>query len=615
MHDATHVAATRQSDCLHLGCHCCNTNFSEHAGTNTNLNDSNYVYHDLVWPGWPTPEPSDGYRRLIIHDAVADPSGSSTPQIGEQEDLISGDVSSCTVSVTDEPSISAGTSYTPGCRRINIDVTSNGDNWVVGKIFWQANSFQYDPSTDGSISRIDASLFWKLTDWENPMVRSFVPSFWGESSDAMGAPYPVVGVVIEQSGIRYYSMDTRGADGIPDPTRYYSTAYPTPSNPDDCWREGKCDDQLKTLTSGEFNSYENPDISFDSETSRKITKFGLFFGMISKNSTYEGTVIAPTGNHNLDFSVKLGGVSIFSAPTPKVFYADIGQPMDLGSGVLSHDLTSIPAWSIETSSIQEPPPSTFDESCAGHAAVPVIYQGSLANLTTFGNEWTALRMHTNVDVGTPSDTTGTIFFEFTLQHVETSPPDYFKDHSQWAGIMFGGAFRLLLKRYSYNGFGYGEWKVDAPIQTGGRRYGEGDYGLTIPSVYGGDDYNYPTNSAASYANVQSGDFKNFQGGDRMQVMMRRKYTNAEATAINNQTYANLANGVWPDTQQPPIIRAYPENWWVIYLWLNGRPLGASVAEGAAMHSFYWSQSGGVLPVGILGMCGGRWRDFRVKARP
>lgn len=620
-------------------CHCCPP-YS--AYDPTKLNPLSVQYVSRTDPA----ELSDGHNRAIIYELEGDVSLTS-------ESVIDGAASgSATV-------VSHGVgAVSPGSRRVVIDVTTTDDPWVAGVILWDDSGYTYDPKEKGSISKIAVQLATRWTKETNTLQRSF------SGGDSIGQPYPIFTTVIEQDGNRYFGFEHdptvqteddecwRGKAGGPEdgnglqylgrlarhgPEGWHSGTGAVPDRGGGNFRLGRCDDWMGTLgltNAGEFDIDDRPDISYDSAVSRTVTRFGIFIGLMSEPyDSHDGATRADAGDYVYDILIDQLLLSVWTWGVPKVFDADIGQPPDFGTTYVDEPMTSIPAdWTISPAGIDDPI-TGFQESCADGGVAEVI-DGLVGNRTTFGGEYTALRMATNPIVP-PISETGTVTVEFTWHTVDerdhvkplgdADDPDL--SRRVWSGIWLDDAFRFLATKEGdmwEHPCGNSNWEMQGQISgEGGRKFQS-----PINSVYGGDDYLMTSNGKYTANGCLDGRHEGRAApmdGDRITIMIRHQFTFAEWNAINTQLHLNVTNGVY---ERPPFHVAYPEARFLAYAWINGRVMNMGFfrslpgsftpwTPSPIVGAFLWFGGNGTGPltIGCLGMCGGRWSNVRLKVRP
>jgi hypothetical protein len=613
-------------------CHCCP---AYTAFDPSQLNPAHVSYVGTSDPA----EVSDGHARAVIYERV-------TESALTTENVIEG-AATGTVTVASDP---RGADH-PGGRRITIDVTTTDNPWVAGVILWDDSGYTYDPNAKGSISRIRAALAVR---WYNETNILAQPT--------AGQPWPLFGVAIEQGGETFVSYEhdlnalrddecwtTRSGGAFDGSGAQYVGRLPyngdesdgtgaIPVRNDGAFRLGRCDDRLvKIGSNGEFElgtEGSRPDISYDSAVSRPVTKFGIFIGLMSEAASVDyaasGNSRAAAGDYVYDILVDDLWLDVASWGVPKVFDADVGNAPDFGTTYVDEDLTSIPAWTASGAAVTLPG-GGGDESCAGGGGAALI-DGQVGNQTTFGGEYTALRMSTSPTVPAVSDS-GTVTVEFEWltiderDHVkptgEADDPDL--SRRLWSGVWIADACRFLATKEGDmwdHGCGNMRWEMQGYIYADGGRKSV----FPVASTYGGDDYNYSTNekySGRANGHNCGGDLQRKRAapmdGDRVVIMLRRQYTDAEAAALNAQYIQNVSDGVY---DQPPSHSAYPEARWFAYVWIHGRLLlmgfeslgGFDLGETAGSFLWFGGSGGGALTVGLLGMCGGHWKDFRLKVR-
>lgn len=573
-------------------------------------------------------ELSDGHDRTIIHELAGE--GSLT-----QQQILAGSVSG-TISVTSDTRGAAAA----GSRRLTMDLTATAAPWVAGMIFWDDSGYQFDPSVSGSLAEIKASLAMRWVSRRNVIVQT------------AARPILIVGTAIEQGGNQYLS--------------FYSSAAMPPA--DHCWREigggaedgtspqyvgrlathaegwhtgagavpvraggnqllGRCDDWMATLdnVTGEFDIDDRPDLSLN-RTSVPVTRFGLWIGLMSGEADDEG-LTNQAANGSYLFDALLDDFVCWQScwGVPKVFAADVGSAPNFGTLFDDEDLTTVPGtWTPTGTVIRDSAGNAEGYSSGG---IGTIINGQLGNEVTWNGEYTNWRLSRQFPLPTLTESSlFTIEFNWhTIRerdHVRFSgdPADPLESREIDAGVWFDDGFRWRASKEGADhphGCGNMHWRADAHcLSDGGGNAG----GRTFSSVYGGDDYIYPVVSVMSgringdnCANEAQFGRASPMDGDRVMLLIRRVYTDAEAAAINSQIYTNISNGVY---DQPPIGIAYPEARWIVHSYINGRLLllGLNGELGTATSlPFLWFPSG-FFTVGLFGMAGGRWSDLRIRVR-
>jgi hypothetical protein len=622
------------------GCHCCPNHIPSDWVTAYPSTSVNYS---------PTSDPgeiSDPHRRTMIYEL----SGETSLTV---ETVLAGAV---TGTVTTS-SHALGTQSPFGSRRLTIDVTSTDDPWVAGVILWDHTGFSYDPSERGSVSQIHMSMSKRWVDKRYALQQSF------QSPSTVGQPQTVFGVAIEQGGTTYLSYEVstaiHGADNCwhgvggdaADGWQYVgrlATAeeggygHGTGAIPDRVASNrllGRCDSRLATLdnTSGKFDLDDRPDVSYDSAVSRPITKFGIFIAIVSEDPESNQHASSTIDRANADdylYDILIDNLimAVASWGVPKVHDADVGSAPDHGVTYINEALATVPsAWLESDAAITNPWPPYNNESWASGGEMEVI-DDHIGSQTLFGGEYNAIRLTHDVDMAGISDT-GTVTVEYTWHttrerdHVkfEGDTADAGESRRVWSGVWLGTAFRFLATKEGADwdhGPGNMFWACNGFIYaTGGRKSG-----FSVTSVYGGDPYEFSSSEKISgrtnFDNIgpQTVGRAAPMDGDRTTIMLRRSYTDEEATVMNDQAHLNVTNGIY---DQPPIDTAYPEAKWDAYVWINGRPLAMTIisATGTVSYShhagrFLWfaGVGGGDITFGLLGMSGGGWSNARLKAR-
>lgn len=582
-------------------------------------------------------EPSDARTRTIIDER----SGEGTLTT---EDISSSNITS-SVSVT-----SHGTGATsPGSRRVVITATSPGSGpWTAGVILWDDSGYTYDPSVGGSVSQLRAAAGVRYTDPDFPLTR-----------DDNERPDIIFGAVIEQDGKKYFSFIPNGSglnngvsleadecwrgwrgtssDGLAPwyigrapktdegRNQFYRIADVVGHYPGDSFYVGRCDDMLITLdgTTGTMDVDDRPDISHD-RVSRPITKFGLWIALSGERAEPPISGFSDSGTAAGDYTLDILVDDIYLDMTTwgvhKLQSADVGVSPTYGATLIDEDLTTIPGWTETGLSIIDQ--NGISEQLAAMANVSLV--DGLVGQDSFpsGNEYDAGRIGTSVANPGLTDSSQ-ITLEFTWRtidprdHYDTdgTGPDPAKSRLVRAGVWFDTLFRMRAELTGADALpilppkGNSGWQLHGPpMPDGGTRYVS-----TFSNVWGGDDYEIATTAAGASSgtgNTANSAASRPMDGDRYTIIARRRYTNAEAAAINANIAAQIAAGNY--TVNPPAILVYPEAKWNVWLIVNGRvAVTGSPMETVWLANVLWFPSS-TLTFGLIGFVGGRWSDVRLR---
>jgi len=574
-------------------------------------------------------------------------------------------------------SATIGVSASGSGRRLQIDASPSSARWIAAQVFWDNSGAEYDPHQGGSLFSLSASacIRWRNYNLATPADSDGLPLIaFGPCVEWQGKKYYFwrIGAglpAFDNCGTRY----SAGA-GDASSRNAYCFRHPRPSEgwisiddaspcsrgilPDVLTQEynprqmGRSEDWLCAIDdgSGEFDFEDRPDLSWHATDSKPIAKFGFFVGLCSYRSGYSldtGT----TDSKSADLILNSPGAAFSTwgirqlPPTGDAPEWPVSQPQPT-TELLNESLATIPSgwpsFALRRSDGSSQPGTSF---AGGFGSSP-----GYVSLTTIGADDEYPNQCLQTDVTLPKSwgawaddnflRVSWTHRQFEPDKSQCNPPDGRTANNWSCGVSLWPFCRLTLRRDVANilsgvpvdGFSYtdcGANKLQLALNTD-EQHGDRtvDSFLHLPPMFpvalGStfDGYNYSQQSHWSFIeSIGCGSTQQQYGlafpsdGDRVEVTVTRRYTEAETAAQLAQFQLNYDNS--GGTQQPAAVGAYPQFRYLVAVQIHGRPVTwLQQTSGSGLQHGIWRgwicNASSLIRLALVGWAGGGWSDLKVE---